>query len=165
MSVLKSLLINTPFAQLALYATDEALVRLDFVADADVATEISRDVHGTRHPLLVEAQRQLLAYCENPHFNFDLPWQLVGSEHQQKVWQQIASIKSGETLRYLDIAQRIQSSPRAVGGACGRNPLPIFVPCHRVLAANGLGGFNANRNGLDWMPIKRWLLRHEGIIQ
>jgi methylated-DNA-[protein]-cysteine S-methyltransferase len=164
MPVLNSLLINTPFAQLALYATDEALVRLDFVAEASAATEINQAAHAAPHPLLIEAQRQLLAYCDNPHFRFDLPWQLAGTAHQQKVWQQIASIDSGQTLRYLDIAQRIQSSPRAVGGACGRNPLPIFVPCHRVVAANGLGGFNANRNGLDWMPIKRWLLRHEGMI-
>ena len=62
---------------------------------------------------------------------------------------------------------RDRVAPRGVGvigGACGRNPIPVIIPCHRVVAAKGLGGFNANRNGLDWLPIKRWLLQHEGVL-
>jgi methylated-DNA-[protein]-cysteine S-methyltransferase len=57
----------------------------------------------------------------------------------------------------------VESAPRAVGGACGANPLPLIVPCHRVVAVNGLGGFNARKDGVDWLPIKRWLLNHERV--
>lgn len=146
-----------PFGAVEITSNEHELLRLDFLSQPLAQQKPA-------HPLLREAEQQLLAYCSNPKFEFTLPWRLEGTVHQQKVWQQIATIRSGHTLRYLDIAQQIQSSPRAVGGACGRNPLPIIVPCHRVVAAQGLGGFNANRNGLDWMPIKRWLLRHEGII-
>ncbi|WP_373974675.1 methylated-DNA--[protein]-cysteine S-methyltransferase [Chitinibacter sp. SCUT-21] len=157
MTTLTTMHINLPFGGVELIATDATLLRLDFLGH--LVPELT-----CVHPLLAEAKKQLLAYCNNPRFTFDLPYSLEGTPHQQKVWQQIARIESGQTLRYLDIASIIRSSPRAVGGACGRNPLPIIVPCHRVLAANGLGGFNANRNGIDWMPIKRWLLAHEGII-
>ncbi|UXY16597.1 methylated-DNA--[protein]-cysteine S-methyltransferase [Chitiniphilus purpureus] len=114
--------------------------------------------------VLREAARQLDAYFRSPDFVFDLPCRLDGTAHQLAVWQQIAAIPCGQLLRYAEIARRIGSVPRAVGGACGRNPLPIIIPCHRVVAANGLGGFNANRNGIDWLPIKRQLLVHEGIL-
>jgi methylated-DNA-[protein]-cysteine S-methyltransferase len=154
---LSSIVVNLPFGAVQLFATEDSLIRLDFLA-AEIHIE------QQPQPLLLEAQRQLLAYCNDARFQFDLPYALAGTEHQLKVWQQIAQIGSGRTRRYQEIAQHIHSSPRAVGGACGRNPIPLIVPCHRVVAANGLGGFNANRNGLDWMPIKRWLLQHEGIL-
>lgn len=157
MNELFSLSLSLPFGAVEITANEHELLRLDFLAQPAA-------VQKPNHPLLHEAQQQLLAYCADPKFEFSLPWRLEGTAHQHRVWQQIAAIRSGQTVRYLDIAQQIQSSPRAVGGACGRNPLPIIVPCHRVVSAQGLGGFNANRNGLDWMPIKRWLLRHEGVI-
>ncbi|WP_246120826.1 methylated-DNA--[protein]-cysteine S-methyltransferase [Chitinolyticbacter meiyuanensis] len=115
-------------------------------------------------PLLQEVTRQLDAYFADPNFRFDLPYRLQGTPHQIAVWQQIAAIPAGDIVRYAEIAWRIGSVPRAVGTACGRNPLPVVIPCHRVVAANGLGGFNANRNGVDWLPLKRILLRHEGVL-
>lgn len=156
-AVVSSMKMNLPFGAIEVVASEDALVRLDFLPGSVIETAASND-------LLHETHKQLLAYAANSTFQFDLPWHLEGTAHQLKVWQAIAQIPAGATRRYLDIAQQIDSSPRAVGGACGRNPLPIVIPCHRIVAAHGLGGFNANRNGLDWMPIKRWLLAHEGII-
>ncbi|WP_157669490.1 methylated-DNA--[protein]-cysteine S-methyltransferase [Chitinibacter sp. GC72] len=158
-SALASRCIALPFGFVLLSATDTAVHRLDFLAE-EIACPSTAN-----HALLDEAEQQLLAYARNPAHVFDLPLQLEGTAHQQKVWQQIATIGTGQTRRYAEIASAIISSPRAVGGACGRNPVPIIIPCHRVVAAQGLGGFNANRNGLDWMPIKRWLLAHEGVIE
>jgi methylated-DNA-[protein]-cysteine S-methyltransferase len=78
-----------------------------------------------------------------------------------KVWQAIAAIPSGETRSYVALAESIQSGARAIGNACGRNPHPVVVPCHRVIAKNGgMGGFNRTAVG-GFVEIKRWLLAHE----
>ncbi|MDR0233332.1 MAG: methylated-DNA--[protein]-cysteine S-methyltransferase [Zoogloeaceae bacterium] len=105
----------------------------------------------------------LEVWLRNPRYSFDLPVVLKGTEFQRRVWAKIAAIPCGETLSYAEIAQRLDSSPRAVGGACGANPIPILIPCHRVIAKNGgLTGFAHARTG--WMPeIKRWLLAREGV--
>ena len=84
-----------------------------------------------------------------------------GTPYQQKVWQAIANIPAGQVLTYQDIARQIGSHPRAVGQACGKNPLALVVPCHRVVAKNGLGGFSSGQDNA--LNIKRWLLVHEGI--
>ena len=149
--------IATPFGRMGLSVEGEKISQVDFLpAGAEL-------IAGT-HPLLREAERQISAYFADPKFVFDLPYELSGTSHQLKVWQAIAAIPSGEVLSYAAIAKQIASAPRAIGGACGRNPIPVIIPCHRVVAAKGLGGFNANRNGLDWLPIKRWLLQHEGVV-
>ena len=110
-------------------------------------------------PLAREVVRQMRAYLRDPEHVFDLPLAERGSEFQRRVWTEIGRIPAGKTLSYGDIARRIHSGPRAVGGACGANWFSLIVPCHRVLAANGIGGFG---DGLH-MDIKRWLLAHEGI--
>ena len=149
--------IATPFGRIALSTEGENISRIDFLpSDAELI--------AANNPLLGEAARQIAAYFAEPKFVFDLPYQLHGTPHQLKVWQAIADIPAGEVLSYAAIAHQIPSAPRAIGGACGRNPIPVIIPCHRVVAAKGLGGFNANRNGLDWLPIKRWLLQHEGVV-
>jgi methylated-DNA-[protein]-cysteine S-methyltransferase len=150
-------IIATPFGRIGLSAEGENICQVDFLP---VGTELI----AAGDPLLREAERQFSAYFADPSFAFDLPYELSGTPHQLKVWQAIAAIPSGEVLSYAAIAKLIASAPRAIGGACGRNPIPVIIPCHRVVAAKGLGGFNANRNGLDWLPIKRWLLQHEGVV-
>jgi methylated-DNA-[protein]-cysteine S-methyltransferase len=77
------------------------------------------------------------------------------------VWRAIHDIPAGETLSYTDIARRLKTAPRPVGGACGANRIPIIIPCHRVLAADGIGGFMHARSGYP-IEVKRWLLLHEG---
>ncbi len=104
---------------------------------------------------------QLQAYLDDPRQRFDLPLQLSGSRHQLSVWEAMQAIAVGRTRTYGDIAQELGSSPRAVGGACGANPLPIVIPCHRVVASAGIGGFmGATGEGFE-RGIKRWLLTHE----
>jgi methylated-DNA-[protein]-cysteine S-methyltransferase len=88
---------------------------------------------------------------------------LEGTPFRRAVWREIASIPCGRTRTYGEIADRLHSSPRAVGGACGDNPLPLVVPCHRVVARDGLGGF-MHRDGGFALAVKRWLLAHEGIV-
>lgn len=111
-----------------------------------------------------EVVRQMRAYLRDPEHVFDLPLAEHGSAFQQRVWAEIMRIPSGKAVSYGDIAKRIRSGPRAVGGACGANWFSLIVPCHRVLAANrGIGGFGDSAEGGLHMNIKRWLLAHEGI--
>jgi len=112
-------------------------------------------------PLAKEAVRQLRAWLRDPRFEFGLPLAPVGTHFQRRVWQQIAAIPAGRTMSYGEVATAIRSGPRAVGNACGANPYPIVVPCHRVVGANqGLGGFARQRGGF-LLDIKKWLLQHE----
>jgi methylated-DNA-[protein]-cysteine S-methyltransferase len=109
---------------------------------------------------LEPAARQLAAYFAGERTSFDMPLDLHGTEFQRRVWQALLAIPFGETTSYGEIARRIgaPSAVRAVGGAVGRNPISIVVPCHRVVGSNGsLTGFGG---GLD---RKRWLLSHEGV--
>jgi len=103
---------------------------------------------------------QLQRYFEDPQWSFSLPVVSTGSGFQRRVWQFMQSIPVGETRRYGDAAKALNSAARAVGGACRRNPVPIVVPCHRIVAANGLGGFNGQRDGAQ-LDFKQWLLNHE----
>jgi methylated-DNA-[protein]-cysteine S-methyltransferase len=91
--------------------------------------------------LAKEATRQLRAWMKGPNYVFGLPLRPHGTPFQRRVWAAIAAIPAGQTLSYGDLAKALASGPRAVGGACGANPYPIIVPCHRVVAAVGLGGF------------------------
>lgn len=113
--------------------------------------------------LAIEIIHQLDQYINNPQFKFDLPFSYSGTPHQLKVWQIMQQIDAGSTLTYGDVAKKLSSAPRAVGGACGANPLPVFIPCHRIIAANSkLGGFNSGNIFFN-LGIKKWLLNHEGI--
>ena len=104
---------------------------------------------------------QLESYLADPKFRFDLPLARSGTRFQRRVWAKIAAIAPGRTRSYGEIAREIASAPRAVGQACGANPLPLVVPCHRVLAAGGIGGFAHHEDGFP-LAVKRWLLAHEG---
>ncbi|MGQ0442382.1 MAG: methylated-DNA--[protein]-cysteine S-methyltransferase [Methylophilaceae bacterium] len=104
---------------------------------------------------------QIAAYFADAHNDFNLPLVYQGTPFQRRVWQAISAIPRGQVLTYSDIAQQIGSGPRAVANACGANHLPLIIPCHRVVAKNGLGGFmQGDPNGLK---IKKWLLKHEGV--
>ena len=108
--------------------------------------------------VLVEALKQITAYFSGRLQTFDLPLNVTGSAYQQLVCAEIAAIPFGETRTYGDLARRIGSSAQAVGNACGANPIPILIPCHRVLGSSGLGGFS----GQGGVETKVALLRHEG---
>jgi methylated-DNA-[protein]-cysteine S-methyltransferase len=111
--------------------------------------------------LLAErAARQLERYREDPDARFDLPLLIEGTPFQQRLWASLCDIPRGKTLTYGALAELLQAEPRAVGQACGDNRLPIVIPCHRVVAANGLGGFAHATTGY-LLEAKRWLLMHE----
>ncbi|MFY0680619.1 MAG: methylated-DNA--[protein]-cysteine S-methyltransferase [Thalassovita sp.] len=111
-----------------------------------------------RSDLLLQAQAQLEAYFAKELTQFDLPLFVVGSETQRKICDQISAIPFGETREYGDLSRALNVPAQAIGQGCGRNPLPILIPCHRILSARGLGGFS----GDGGVETKVWLLRHEG---
>jgi methylated-DNA-[protein]-cysteine S-methyltransferase len=109
-------------------------------------------------PLLIEALAQLAAYFDGTRDGFDLPLAHGCSGLQAKVLEELRAIPHGETRTYGDLSKALGAPAQAIGQACGANPLPILIPCHRVLSATGLGGFSAP-GGVE---AKVWLLRHEG---
>ena len=118
---------------------------------------------GTLAPTNALAERvcrQIEKYVRDPGYRFKLPLKQIGTAFQRRVWEQIAAIPLGETRAYGDLARALRSAPRAVGQACGSNYFPLVIPCHRVVAAKGLGGF-AHTSGGYLLDVKRWLLRHE----
>ena len=108
--------------------------------------------------------RQVTQYFADPDFVFTLPLMPAGSAYQQRVWAAISAIARGTVRTYGQVAREIGSAPRAVGQACGANWFPLIVPCHRVTASGGLGGFSNqdDENGFH-LSVKRWLLAHEGV--
>ena len=146
--------LKAPFATLGIVADEKHLLGVHFLP-ASVAAKAPK-TNTIAHLACV----QLMAYLDNPNFVFDLPLRLGGSKHQLDVWHAMQKIPAGETETYGQLASAIDSSPRAVGTACGKNPVPIVVPCHRITAANGLGGFMGGKDD-DPLAIKRWLLAHE----
>jgi methylated-DNA-[protein]-cysteine S-methyltransferase len=115
-------------------------------------------------PLSEQAAKQLERYFSEPDFKFDLPLAKAGTAFQQKVWNVISAIPRGDVLTYGEVARIIQSAPRAVGQACGANWFPLVIPCHRVTATGGLGGFANQDDAAGFhLGVKRWLLTHEGV--
>ena len=110
--------------------------------------------------LAARACEQIRAYSDDPAHPIDLPLAIEGSEFQRRVWAAIARIPAGATRTYGELAEELGSTARAVGQACGDNRLPLAIPCHRVVAAHGLGGF-AHRTDRVMLDVKRWLLTHE----
>ena len=130
---------ESPVGPLRIIANDTAVTAIEFTPfhDGDGCVRGRRD---DRHPLLVEAERQLAAYFARDLKEFDLPLAPVGSAFQQRVWEQLRAIGYGETASYGQVAGRLgmtNAASRAVGLANGRNPIPIVIPCHRVIGANG----------------------------
>ncbi len=141
--------VDSPLGPLALVAEDGALTRLRWgrAAREDVSN------------LLDRAAAELAAYFAGEPYSFDLPVAPAGTAHDRKVWRAMQDIPPGETRTYGDIARAIGSGAQAVGNACGRNPIPIVIPCHRIVGANGaLGGYS----GQGGAETKRFLLRLEG---
>ncbi len=133
--------------------------------DADAITAIEflppQPAQPPTTPLAAEAVRQLKAYLADPGFAFALPLRPAGTPFQRRVWAQITAIPGGQTRTYGQLAENLKNAPRAVGQACGANPYPLVVPCHRVIArSGGLGGFNRQSGGF-LLDVKRWLLAHE----
>jgi methylated-DNA-[protein]-cysteine S-methyltransferase len=125
---------------------------------------VNKALLAPQNALAKEVAKQCKAYFKDPNYQFDLPMKPLGTVHQQKVWQSIRHIPRGESRTYGEIANAIKSGPRAVGTACGANPFPLITPCHRVVSAQGIGGFMKENSPGLYRQIKTWLLKHEGAI-
>jgi methylated-DNA-[protein]-cysteine S-methyltransferase len=106
---------------------------------------------------------RLKSYFSHRPFSLDVPLQPTGTPFQQRLWLRLQQIPSGEVITYGELARELGSSARAVAGGCRANPIPILIPCHRVVAANGLGGYMGKTEGRE-PAIKQWLLQHEGYV-
>jgi len=109
--------------------------------------------------IMIEAARQIDGFLTGKRTTFDLPLKVDGTDFQKSVWDELIRIPYGETASYGDIAERIgrPNAYRAVGGACNANPIPLIIPCHRVVASNGIGGFGGG------LALKKKLMDIEGI--
>ena len=108
------------------------------------------------------ACRQIERYLADAQFRFSLPLAPAGTPFRRRVWDTLSQIPIGESRTYGELARRLHTAPRAIGGACGANPIALVIPCHRVVGTQGsLGGFMGVTEG-DPIAIKRWLLAHEG---
>jgi methylated-DNA-[protein]-cysteine S-methyltransferase len=149
-----STVVDTPIGPIGLVASDTALRSVLFDGRRIRVEGSSRALH--------EAEEQLHAYFAGDLVSFDLPLELHGTEFQRRCWLALASIPYGQTVSYGEQARRLGLGPdaaRAVGAANGRNPLPIVLPCHRVIGADGsLTGFGGG------LHVKRYLLEHEGAL-
>jgi len=148
--------LKAPFGVLGIRCTAEALTGIDFLPAGEKSQRATN--------MLAEAVcAQLLRYLENPDAQFSVPLELNGTAHQKKVWQAMLNIPRGQTRSYGELATELKSCAQAVGQACGANPIPVIVPCHRIVGKAGLGGFAHHRSGAH-LDTKRWLLAHEGVL-
>ncbi|BAO44863.1 methylated-DNA--[protein]-cysteine S-methyltransferase [Thiolapillus brandeum] len=145
---------TTPIGWVGIATAGDAIARVDIMARRP---NMSPDRDGLALRACKALEGWLVEGGQWPRFPALAP---QGSVFQRRVWEALLQIPPGQTKTYGDLALALGSSPRAVGGACRRNPIPLFIPCHRVVAANGDGGFAGHTSG-HWMDIKRWLLAHE----
>jgi methylated-DNA-[protein]-cysteine S-methyltransferase len=144
--------LHSPLGELTVSEEDGAIVALDWGRGRDQAPT----------PLLLRAREQLQDYFDGRRPGFDLPLAPAGTEFRRRVWQAMRDIPAGETRSYGEIARALGSSARAVGQACGENPIPIIIPCHRIVASDGsLGGYS----GADGTTTKRYLLELERLMR
>ncbi len=146
-------IVAAPWGALGYEIRDGALASIDFLSSR-IAARSARDALGRR----IEAQ--LLRFFQDPGAGFDIPLQPHGTAYQRRVWSAMQRIAPGERMTYGELARRLKSGPRAVGGACRANPIPLVIPCHRVVAAQGLGGY-CGAPTERMQRVKQWLLAHE----
>ncbi|WP_426192621.1 methylated-DNA--[protein]-cysteine S-methyltransferase [Massilia sp. DWR3-1-1] len=155
-SALFSAIVEAPFGAIGIRTAAEQVCELVYLPPHFGAQD-AVDATAER------AAGQVARYLADADFTFDLPLAAVGSAFQQRVWAAISAIPRGSVRTYGQVARAIGSAPRAVGQACGANWFPLLIPCHRVTAAAGLGGFaqHDDEHGFH-LGVKRWLLTHEG---
>lgn len=147
--------IKTPLIHLGISMVNNRLAAIDFIESED---EINPADQATLN--VCNRIRQYLqdSKAVDP---FDIPCAFAGTAFQHKVWNALKKIPSGKVVTYGELANKLGTSARAVGNACRKNPIPLVIPCHRVISSNGLGGYAGDTSG-DLLRFKSWLLQHEG---
>lgn len=149
-------IIRAPFGKLGLNIQEDAVTNIDFLFASE--SEVAPCT-----PLAELAVLQLQHYFADSTLSFSINFKLTGTPFQLTVWALLSQIKVGQVVTYGQLAKRLSTSARAIGGACRCNPLPIIIPCHRVISKADIGGFAGANTGAK-IAIKRWLLRHEGFL-
>jgi methylated-DNA-[protein]-cysteine S-methyltransferase len=150
-------IVDAPFGAVGIRVADDVLRELVYLPSG-FAEKAPADA------LSEQVAVQLERYFQEPDFRFNLPLADAGTAFQRRVWDAISAIPRGEVLTYGQVAKLIRSAPRAVGQACGANWFPLVIPCHRVTASGGLGGFSNHDDETGFhLGVKRWLLKHEGV--
>jgi methylated-DNA-[protein]-cysteine S-methyltransferase len=147
--------LRTPFAVLGIRVSSSSLTGVEYLP-------LSERAMAPMHALAERTCRQIERFLDDPMFRFTLPLAPAGTTFRRRVWDALPAIPVGESRTYGEIARQLGSAPRAIGGACGANPIALIIPCHRVVGSRGsLGGFMGVTEG-NPIDIKRWLLTHEG---
>jgi methylated-DNA-[protein]-cysteine S-methyltransferase len=153
---------DTPVGPLKLYFSDQGLTALEFAGEGASPLPEQDSYPPDLQPLIGAVKRELTAYFAGDPTDFaTLPLDPQGTAFQRRVWQELTRIPRGQAISYKELAQRIGNpkASRAVGQANAVNPIPLIIPCHRVIAADGgLGGYSSG------IERKRWLLSHEGAM-
>jgi methylated-DNA-[protein]-cysteine S-methyltransferase len=147
------LIVEFPKMKVAVKTRGEQVVEICYLPPASA-------ILPPQNALAALAAQQLERYREDPDTRFDLPVLVEGSALERRVWRAMCAIPRGRTRTYGELARELGADPRAIGQACGDNRLPIVIPCHRVVAADGIGGFG-HASGGYLLEAKRWLLMHE----
>lgn len=150
----ETLVLASPVGPIALRSREGHLLSLGFTPDQPLETEPGG--------FLAEVVAQIRAYFADPGFRFAIPLAVRGTPFQNRVWQALREIPAGRVLTYGELARRLETAPRAIGLGCRTNPWPLIVPCHRVISAQGPGGYMGKANE-GFLAIKRRLLAHEGV--
>lgn len=145
--------VEFPKMKVAVKSRDDRVVEISYLP-------LSAKSLAPQNALAARAAEQLEGYRENPDTRFDLPVLVEGTPLQRAVWEAMCAIPRGKTRTYGELARELGADARAIGQACGDNRLPIVIPCHRVVAADGIGGFGHATGGY-LLEAKRWLLMHE----
>lgn len=149
---------QTPIGNLHIKSENDVIISLEYGNFSLSNQKVSSTANNS--PFWEEVQFQLNEYFQSGSVQFNLPCKLEGSEYQKRVWQALIDIPRGEVLTYGALAKNLHSHPRAIGMACRKNPIPLFIPCHRVVSASGIGGFAGQTQG-ERIALKKWLLQHE----
>ncbi len=145
----------SPVGKLGINVQGRTLCRLEFLSGRSRA--VAAQCADTRR-----VQQSILGYFDDPYAVPEVDFRLAGTGFQCRVWRALRKIPAGKIMTYGALADRLGTSARAVGNACRKNPVPIVVPCHRVVARRGAGGFAGDRQG-RLVQVKQWLLRAEGV--
>ena len=168
------MIVNIPFADseqlyLSVSYTDAAVRQIGFrnSRNGDYELKNLQNSVSDTDSFAQQIKYEFEQYFLSADFPFSLAYQFTqGTEFQQKVWRSLLEIPLGAVITYGQLAVKLNSSPRAVGNACRHNPLALMIPCHRVVSASGLGGYAGDtlliqKTNIDFLAIKKWLLKHE----
>lgn len=144
-------IIQTPIGKLGISTLGQLLTRLDFLAE-------DRELIAPHEEIVDRIVNQFNQYFQYSNFQFNIPYQLQGTPFQNRVWQTLSKLPIQKTISYGTLAKKLNTGARAIGNACRANPLPILIPCHRVIGQGNLGGYKGKGKEIS---IKTWLLNHE----